>query len=316
MLLLQPTNSYGPDGIPNSLLKYCYNTLAKPLTILFNASLRLGYFPNLWKSSYLIPLHKSGSKTNASNYRGIAKLNAIPKLFEKLITDIVSYNVSSIIDCRQHGFRKGLSTVTNLLQFSSQIIDGFTSRMQTDVVYTDFSKAFDKVNHGLLIHKLNLIAFNDNLINWIFSYLTNREQMVTFNGSFSKRISIPSGVPQGSHLGPVLFILYINDLPNAIFNSEVIMYADDVKIFRSYKDPLTQVELQNDLNSLFLWCSANFLDLNIKKCKHMVFSRSPVIPSRYTLGGVPLELVETILDLGILLDRKLTFNNHIIVKHG
>lgn len=312
LLLLKPTNSFGPDGIPNSILKYCSDNLARPLTMLFNASLKLGYIPTMWKSSYLIPLHKSGSIINVSNYRGIAKLSAIPKLFEKLMTDIISHKISSIIDCRQHGFRKGLSTVTNLLQFSSHIIEGFISGLQTDVVYTDFSKAFDKVNHRILLHKLNAIGFNGNIIDWISSYLTGREQMVTFGDSISRPIHVTSGVPQGSHLGPVLFLLFINDLPNSVLNSKLLMYADDVKIYLTYKNALDQVHLQNDLDSLHTWCGINLMELNLKKCKHMIFSRSRVITSQYTLGGFTLELVNSFIDLGILLDGKLTFNSHII----
>lgn len=312
LLTLRATNTFGPDGIPNSVLKYCSGSLAKPLTTLFNASLKLGYFPDIWKSSYLLPLHKSGSILNVSNYRGIAKLSAIPKLFEKLVTDIVSYNVSPIIDSRQHGFRKGLSTVTNLLQFSSHVINGFISGMQTDVIYTDFSKAFDKVNHSLLIQKLNAVGFKGNIIDWITSYLTGREQMVTFGDSISRPIHVTSGVPQGSHLGPVLFLLFINDLPNAVTESNLLMYADDVKIFISCDNAPDHVRLQYDLDAFYTWCKINLMELNLKKCKHMMFSRSRPIISQFTLGGSSLELVDSFIDLGILLDRKLTFNNHVI----
>lgn len=309
---IKPCNKPGPDGIPNSVLRYCSESLSIPLTILFNTSLKLGYFPTIWKKSYLIPLHKSGSLIDASNYRGIAKLNAIPKLFEKLVTNSISHFVSPIIHPCQHGFRKGHSTVSNLIQFSSSIIGGFVSGKQTDVIYTDFSKAFDKVNHRLLMSKLDAIGLNGNVLEWISSYLQNREQIVYFGNAFSKSISVTSGVPQGSHLGPVLFLLFINDLPGSVVHSDLLMFADDVKIFLSYNDSYSHLLLQEDLDKFYTWCDTNLMQLNLKKCKHMVFSRSTFFSAEYFLGGCSLDCVNSILDLGILLDRKLDFNSHII----
>lgn len=248
---------------------------------------------------------------NVTNYRGIAKLNAIPKLFEKLVTDTVSHYVSSAISPYQHGFRKGYSTTTNLLEFSSHVIDGFVSGMKTNVIYTDFSKAFDKVNHHILLWKLRVIGFKGKLINWIESYLQDREQVVTFGNSYSNPIRVTSGVPQGSHLGPVLFLLFINDLPNSLSNSRLLMYADDVKIFRTFENENDHTKLQEDLTSFLSWCCVNMMELNFKKCKHMVFSRTNDYPSNFSMGAFQLERVNSFLDLGILLDPKLNFNTHI-----
>ena len=224
-----------------------------------------------WKKSYIIPLHKSGSLTNVSNYRGIAKLSAIPKLFEKLITAVISQKIQSILSPYQHGFRSGLSTTTNLIQFTSTVIKGFVQRKQTDTIYINFSKAFDRVNHELLIYKLNYMGFNTNLVKWISSYLKDRSQLVLFEGYLSKTINVPSGVPQGSHLGPVLFLLFINDLPNSINYSKLLMYADDVKLFISHNCDKRASLLQNDLDSLFKWCKLNCMELTLSKCKHMCF---------------------------------------------
>lgn len=301
----------GPDGVPSCILNRCAESLAMPLTHLFNTSIKYGYFPAFWRDSYIIPLYKSGNKSDITNYRGIAKLSAIPKLFEKIITENLCHQASSLLSVNQHGFRKGCSTSTNVLQLTSLINTSFIEKKQTDAVYTDFSKAFDKVNHDLLLHKLELIGFSNVCINWLKSYLTCRNQTVIFNNSKSKSIAVLSGVPQGSHLGPILFSLFINDLPNVIQFSNILMYADDVKIFNSFKYYADHVKLQNDLNNFFAWCRHNMMVLNLNKCKLIRFSRNTHISVDYFLGDYQLELVDSFLDLGILLDQKLTFVSHI-----
>lgn len=308
---LKFTYNFGPDKIPSNILINCADALAIPLALLFNASIKFGYFPCVWKDSFIIPLFKSGNKSDISNYRGIAKLSIIPKLFEKIVTEQLYYQVSNLISPYQHGFQKRCSTTTNLLHLTTAIYRGFLQQQQTDVIYTDFSKAFDKVNHMLLKKKLYLMGFSDLSIKWIYSYLTNRKQSVRFKNTCSRSIDVLSGVPQGSHLGPLLFSLFINDLPHVIFSSNILMYADDVKLFLSYRHVSDQQRLQDDLNSFYTWCKINLMELNLKKCKYMRFVRKSSIHAQYDFAGYQLELVDNFLDLGILFDSKLNFIAHI-----
>lgn len=308
---LKSSYAAGPDGVPSYILKHCSDVLCIPLAFIFNKSLQLSYFPIIWKESFIMPLFKSGLKTVVSNYRGIAKLSAIPKLFEKIIYDTLSHHASSILSPTQHGFRKSCSTTTNLLELTTMINEGFINSMQTDVVYNDFSKAFDKVNHDLLLLKLDRMGFSISLLKWLGSYLKGRKQSVKFRNSYSKNINVISGVPQGSHLGPLLFTLFINDLPSIIKHSKTLMYADDVKIVLSFKNSDQQKLLQNDINHLTTWCDDNLMELNIKKCKYMIFTRSLEINGRYTMNNTYLELVDIFNDLGVILDRKLDFKKHI-----
>lgn len=301
----------GPDGIPACVLKNCAHALATPLAIMFNVSLKYGYFPQFWRKSYIIPIFKSGNKSDITNYRGIAKLSAIPKLFEKCLTDSLFHSVSSMISPYQHGFRKGCSAVTNILQLTTLTNRAFKDGQLMDVIYTDFSKAFDKINHNLLLTKLNLLGFTSNALSWLRSYLTCRTQCVILDNTISNEICASSGVPQGSHLGPLLFSLFINDLPLVMKHCNILMYADDVKMFLSYKLSSDGAYLQQDLNSFYAWCKYNQMELNLKKCKHMRFSRNCTSMIHYFLDGYQLELVGEFLDLGILLDPKLDFCKHI-----
>jgi len=246
-----------------------------------------------------------------SNYRGIAKLSAFPKVFEHIIADQLNSSLKPVISESQHGFMRNKSTVTNLLEFTSLVTDGFSDGKQTDVTYTDIAKAFDRLCQNLLCWKLDHIGLPPILVKWIESYLTNRYQCVLFNNTISRRFKVTSGVPQGSHLGPLLFNLFINDLPAVIKHCTILMFADDVKLCHSYNDPCEQYFIQADLNNLSEWCRANGLTLNTDKCKVMCFSwRSLFVPS-YMLNGVHLEVVSEFRDLGVLMDPKLTFNNHI-----
>ena len=202
--------------------------------------------------------------------------------------------------------------MTNLLEFSSKVLKGFHEAKQTDVIYTDFSKAFDSNIHDLLLCKLANIGLPTLLVNWIKSYLSARVQKVIFNGVISaKEILVSSGVPQGSHLGPILFNLFINDLPSVILHSSVLMYADDVKIF-STVDPSTHGSpLQEDFNRLCVWCDRNGLALNCAKCKIMSFSRRSISQFSYCLGNTTLERVQIFCDLGITMDIRLRYDVHI-----
>lgn len=308
---LKHSNSPGPDGVPTSILRSCANELYIALTQLFNYSLQSGYFPTLWKSSFIIPIFKSGNRCSVDNYRGIAKLSAIPKLFERLVTNRLLHYASSLISPCQHGFIKGRSTTTNLMEFASYIFTAFREKRQVDVIYTDFSKAFDKVVHDLLLHKLNVIGFPHKLLMWLSSYLKGRTQRVKFKSVLASDIEVTSGVPQGSHLGPLLFVFYLNDLPAIIRSSDILMYADDVKLFRSYGALEDSTYIQDDLNRLSEWCLTNRMSLNLSKCKKMTFCRGTVLNVDYFIGSWKLENVLSFSDLGILVDRRLRFDLHI-----
>jgi Reverse transcriptase (RNA-dependent DNA polymerase) len=302
----------GDDGIPPAFVKLCADGLKIPLLHIFNLSLAQGIFPTKWKNSFLVPIFKSGKRNDVGNYRGVAILSCFAKLFEKIIYGHLFFSIKSSISTRQHGFFSGRSTVTNLIEFTSFVIDQMEDGVQVDSIYTDFSKAFDKVNHTLLIKKLRKLGFGGSFLAWIQSYLTDRKQFVKACGSRSRNFTVRSGVPQGSHLGPLLFIIFINDIISCFKSLNFLLYADDLKIFFSVRTQSDVERAQAELDNFSKWCSDNHLILNLGKCKSMTFSRSPTpIQSIYVLSGCSLSKVESISDLGVVLDPKLNFISHI-----
>ena len=179
----------------------------------------------------------------------------------------------------QHGFVDRRSTCTNLVVFKTYIIETLEKGYRVDAIYTDFSKAFDSVDHAVLITKLKNVGFCNLVSRWILSYLSDRQQFVSVNGADSDVICVPSGVPQGSHLGPLLFLLFINDLPYCLRYSEIILYATDAKMFKIIKSPEDAFFLQKDLDEINKWCAENALLLNISKCTTITFSSKMILMS-------------------------------------
>jgi ribonucleases P/MRP protein subunit RPP40 len=201
--------------------------------------------------------------------------------------------------------------VTNLSIYQQFLCSSIESGLQVDVIYTDVSKAFDSVCHSLLISELSSLGIQGSYLMWIKSYLENRRQRVLIGGVESREILVSSGVPQGSHLGPILFSLFVNDV--SIFqNSKCLLYADDLKLFRQVQSTNDTLLLQSDLSILSTWCKKKMLTLNINKCSVMRFHRcsSPLIHI-YEIDNLPLSSVTSYNDLGIIFDSKLTFNMHI-----
>ena len=283
-----------------------------PNLFLFNLSLRSGEFLDSWKFSYITPVYKSGPKQNIENYRPIAKLQLIPKIFESIVKRKIYEAVKNHISIYQHGFVQGRSTSTNLTLFVNFCLRNMENKCQTDVIFTDFSKAFDRVSHRILLKKLSFFGFHSFLLKWLSSYLCDRSQFVKIGSTLSFKIYNHSGVPQGSHLGPLLFLIFVNDLPTIINFSKCLMFADDVKIFMSIKSVADSLNFQKDIEKLKDWCSTNSLSLNLNKCSVMSFSRSTMpILFNYMMGGVRLQRVVTQKDLGVIFDLHLSFSVHI-----
>lgn len=303
----------GPDNIPPIFLKKCASFLAAPLETIFNKSLAVGIFPTAWKISYITPIHKGGAKNDILNYRPISKLSCIGKVFESIVTNELSKIFLPFIIPEQHGFVKGRSTTTNLLGFTEYLHQSVDKRVQVDTIYTDFSKAFDKVNFNALRYKLLCSGVFGDLLNWIMSYLTGRFQAVSVNNSLSRQFLVKSGVPQGSHLGPLLFILFINDISTCFKFSKFLLYADDLKIFSTMVSANVGSLIQHELNLFFDYCSDNCLELNISKCHVLTITRnkSNIFNNTYILNNTVLEKVEEVNDLGITIDSKLSFIPHI-----
>lgn len=279
--------------------------------IIFNKSRRANKFPDRWKVGFITPIYKSGSKNEVSNYRAINILCAISKIFEKLVAKSLFEHVKGKIKKVQHGFFPKRSTETNLLDYLTLLMEATINGGQVDSIYTDFSKAFDIVIHGILLEKLKNFDIGDCLIEWMKSYLLDRTLYVAIGSHRSEKIHPLSGVPQGSVLGPLLFVLFINDMPE-IFNAECSLFADDNKIFRKISSHQDCLLLQHDIDELPKWCERNGLDLNVKKCAVISFTRSPrKIIFNYELSGTSIERVSNVKDLGIIFDEKLSFNDHV-----
>lgn len=309
---LKDDYSIGPDGIPPALLKKCKSVLALPLRNIFVLSLKLGKFPAVWKKAFLTPVFKKGDKANITNYRPISKLSCIPKLFEQVVCDSLTFICKTIICNQQHGFMQKRSTVTNLVVFLNKCLNSLESCQEVDCVYTDFSKAFDQLSHEIIKFKLHSYGFPPPFIKWISSYLEDRLYQVKFRNSYSREFIAKSGVPQGSHLGPLLFTLAINDAPLCVRNSEILIFADDMKIYKNIVSSNDRALLQDDINHFALWCEKNSLNLNPTKCQTMTFSkkRSPY-SHEYVISRHILTRVMTVRDLGVLFTPNLDFSAHI-----
>lgn len=307
------TNSTaGDDSIPSFLIKNLRTYLAKPLCTIINLSIKSSIFPNQWKRTRIIPVFKKDDKSSISNYRPISILSNFSKILEQVMYSYIYFNTSPLISTLQHGFISGRSVLTNLATFTQHISEVIDGRGQVDVVYMDFSRAFDRIDHSLLLHKLAYYGFTPPLLNLIKSYISNRSNYVFYNGYKSYDFYPTSGVPQGSNLGPVLFNLFINDL-YSLLTCQALAYADDLKIFTTVANDDDSARLQRNIDAVIVWSETNNLTLNIDKCYCMTFTRKSVpCLVGYSMDRRELQRVQTIRDLGVLLDTSLSFNPHIV----
>ena len=301
------------DEITSKLLKSTKHICAAKLCLLFSQSLSTGILPPDWKHGKVVPVFKSGNKHSPLNYRPIS-LTSVPC---KIIEHIIYNHIMDFLDANhffhpsQHGFRKGFSCETQLAMFVHDLHVNLDSNLQTDAIFLDFSKAFDKVPHERLLLKLAALHLNADILAWIKAFLSNRSQSVIVNNQTSSVTPVTSGVPQGSVLGPLLFLIYINDLPLHV-SSNIRMFADDCVIYRKINSVSDNTSLQDDLRRVQEWCSLWLMELNSNKCKTVSFHRrkNPLIFS-YRIANANLELVPSYKYLGVTLCRDLTWATHI-----
>ena len=295
----------GPDNISAKLLATTADLLARPVYMIFKKSLQEGVLPVDWKAANVSPIHKSGSKTSPSNYRPISLTSHVCKVMESLFRDEIVQHLESngLINDSQHGFRKGRSCLTNLLTFLDKVSGYVDTGTDVDVIFLDFAKAFDKVPHQRLIGKVQNHGIDGKVLNWISNWLSGRVQRVQVKGVSSTWEMVTSGVPQGSGLGPILFLIYINDMDDEIMN-QLLKSADDTKIFSIIRTDEEADNLQKDLDTLLNWTNDWQMQFNVKKCKVMHLGKQKQ-NHQYHINGNQLESVKTEKDLGVTLSADL-----------
>lgn len=310
---LKDKTAVGPDGINNCLLKGLSESLCVPLTILFNKSLTSSTLPSDWLTADVIPLFKGkGDKSSPENYRPISLTSVVCKVLESLLKKHILRFLSlhELLDTRQFGFLQRKSTTSQLLSCMEEWSSALGDQDYIDVVYLDFAKAFDTVPHAKLLYKMNMYGLTGMILEWIKAYLAQRTQRVNVNGTLSSWKDVTSGVPQGSVLGPLLFLIYINDLPKAISTACCVLFADDTKIYRVVKTHSDSLLLQTALNDLSTWVKKWDLRLNTNKCAVLHLGRKNACHG-YVLDGARLAASDCERDLGVFVDKELKFSKHI-----
>lgn len=312
------SSSCGMDGIDPSIAKATIDLIAKPMAYIIDSSISCGQVPNDIKIAKVIPLFKTGDKSNFSNYRPISILPYFSKYFEKIVYNkLIEYlNKNNLLSPNQYGFRKDHSTFMALLDMQSRILDSLDKNEFSMGIFLDLSKAFDTVDHHILIKKLEHYGIRGIILTWFVDFLKNRTQCVSFNGILSPLHSIVCGVPQGSILGPLLFLIYVNDLSNVSNIFKFVLFADDTNVFTSDNSLISLFNKANsELSVINLWFKANRLSLNIEKTNFIVFrTKRKVIDLtelNLTLDGKIIKLVKSCKFLGVYLDQCLTWSDHI-----
>lgn len=308
--------STGLDEVPIKLIKQCSNELAPILADIINISVLLGAFPNCLKEAALIPVFKKGASENIDNYRPIALLSVISKIIEKVVANKIFefLNQNSILSSCQYGFRPGLSTEASITDLSQFVYDKMDAGERVCGVFFDLSKAFDTIDKDFVARKLHNVGIHDPLNSWIFSYLSNRKVVVKIGTTTSDKKDICIGTPQGSVLGPLIFLLYVNDLPNHISLGNIFMYADDTTIIVADSDPLIlSRKVSTVLQEFNQWCYDNRLMINHDKTVLVEFSYRQKYQSNlnFNFNGFTLTASEQVKFLGVSLDHNFNFFSQI-----
>lgn len=321
---VNPSSAMGPDSVHPALLKHCSNNLAYPLFKIFSLSVNTGELPDIWKRSHVTPIFKKGKRSDPLNYRPVSLTSVSCKILERLIVkELHTYlETNSLLDDNQFGFLPGKSVEDQLLITYDAVTEWMDSGNMVDLILFDFSKAFDTVNHQILFTKLSHLGIDGSILSWIKSFLSYRTMEVVVGGQNSSSFPVISGVPQGSVLGPCLFLIYINHVSSTLI-SNYKLFADDLKLYllikpQSFLSVLQGISVvQKDINSLIEVAESWDLKINVNKTKIMSFGTNlrrthDLGPySSYTVKGKPICFSSVAVDLGITVDPSLRFHHHI-----
>ena len=306
---LNPNKSPGHDKWHPYLLRNLADAICTPLSILYNKSLKEGAHES-WKKAVIAAIYKKGKKNDPGNYRPVSLTSVISKIMESLVRDAMVEHLikNGLFTDDQHGFVPDRNCITQLLICMEEWTQMVENGDCFDVIYTDFSKAFDSVPHERLFLKLESLGIKGDILNWIKSFLRGRTQCVRVDGAYSSWKDVVSGIPQGSVIGPILFVIFINDMPDAVKHNFCKLFADDCKLYGKVEN--TGINLmQSDLTSLEEWSKTWQLPFNAKKCKVMHFGHNnPLLP--YALNGQTLDKISSEKDLGVMVDDQLKFHIH------
>ena len=321
LISLNINKSAGTDGLHPKVLNRCAMSFASILSSIYTSSFTNSFVPLAWKEANITPIFKKGSKSDPGNYRPIS-LTSIPcKIMERVLRDRMLAHLMqhNLITNEQHGFVMFKSCITNLLETIDIISNGLSKGYEVTLIFLDFAKAFDKVCHVSLLSKLKSYGFCTSTVNWIKDFLDNRRQRVVLGDSSSDWRDVTSGVPQGSVLGPLLFVIFINDMPKVVKHI-LKLFADDSKLIGIIKDLNDQRSLQEDIDSLVKWSSDWRMLFNFEKCKVMEISKSnrakKMFPFEYSMETNLtnerhyLEQTEVEKDLGVHINSNLKFDSH------
>ena len=304
---LKKGSAAGPDGIGPQLLQELGDVLSSPLATIMRKSLEEGSVPMDWRAANVAPIFKKGAKSSPGNYRPVSLTSVCCRLMERIIkTEIVQHlDRTGLIRGTQHGFMRGRSCASNLLSFLEKVTAAIDNGEPVDVIFLDFAKAFDKVPVQRLLRKVKAHGIDGKVYGWIAAWLQDRVQRVVLNGKSSTWEAVLSGVPQGSVLGPLLFLIFINDLDTAAATAEILWkFADDTKIAQPIRSGADKVALQRALDSLTGWAENWGMAFNVQKCKVMHVGRNNPRHD-YTMGGSILAETVEERDLGVIMAKSL-----------
>jgi hypothetical protein len=311
---LKPFKAAGPDMLRPLILKELATEIEPVLTTIFNASLMQQTVPDDWKTANVSPIFKKGEKYRPENYRPVSLTCICSKLMEHVMASQLMSHLDQhrILYRLQHGFRARLSCETQLLEFANDIFKSLTDNRQSDVIIMDFSKAFDKVSHSHLLYKLRRYGATDNFCGWTHSFLSGRSQQVVIDGEASDPIPVTSGVPQGSVLGPILFLVYINDMATYTKHSTLRLFADDTLIYMAIHNRDDCSKLQEDITALGAWEKEWLMEFHPDKCNVLRISKKRShVNFPYTLHNRVLAESDNAKYLGVTVNSKMNWNIHI-----
>jgi hypothetical protein len=308
---LNKFKAMGPDEISARVLKDVRLAVIEKIIVIFKLSLHERKVPGDWKLANIVPIHKTGNKVLISNYRPISLTSIIGKLMEGIVTNQITDHLAkhSLILKTAHGFMHHKSCLTNLLEFFQDIFTDYDKERSADIIYLDFQKAFDKVPHKRLMIKVRALGISNNLADWIENWLTDRKQRVIINGAYSDWKPVTSGVPQGSVLGPLLFIIYINDLDCDLI-SKIAKFADDTKL-GGLANLNSAKAIQEDLDKIVKWSETWQMPFNVSKCAVMhIGNKNPNV--EYKMKNEILKTEKIVKDLGVYISDDLKTTKHCI----